>query len=90
MKRALKENNEVGGIKRLFLRKDLLRKVKQYDGKLLNVLLTFHVRPFKIGVIPPTHRLQAQLGLDMRFAQLAERLKVRTLSILTDDNQLTS
>ena len=73
------------------MRKDLLRKVKQYDGKLANVLLTFHVRcPFKIGVILPIHRLQAQLGLDMRFAQLAEGLKVRTLSILTDDNQLTS
>jgi len=43
----------------LFLRKDLLRKVKQYDGKLTTVLLTFH----------------AQLGLDMRFAQLAEGLE---------------
>ena len=44
VKRALKENNEVRGVKKLFLRKDLLRKVKQHDAKLSNVLHTFHVR----------------------------------------------
>jgi hypothetical protein len=49
IKRALEENNEVGGLKKSFLRKDLLRKVKQHDGKLSNVLHTFHVRcPFPI------------------------------------------
>jgi hypothetical protein len=75
----------------LFLRKDLLRKVKQYDGKLANVLHTFHVRyPFIVGVRPITHRLQAQLGLDIRFALLAEGLKVRTLPISADDYWLTS
>jgi hypothetical protein len=82
IKAALKENKEVGGIKKVFLRKDLLRKVKQYDGKLSNVLQTFQVScPFIAGVTLPTHRLQAQLGLDMRFAvaQLAEGRKVRTI-----------
>jgi len=55
----------------LFLRKDLLRKVKQYDGKLANVLHTFHVRcSFTIGVTLPTHRLQVELGLHTLFAQL--------------------
>jgi hypothetical protein len=49
IKRSVKENNEVGGVKKLFLRKDLLRKVKQHDAKLSNVLQTFHVRcPFPI------------------------------------------
>jgi len=72
IKSALRQNQQIGGMKKLFLRKDLLRKVKQYDGKLANVLLTFH----------------AQLGLDMRLAQLAEGLKVCTLPISTNNDPL--
>ena len=82
IKAALKENNKVGGIKKVFLRKDLLRKVKQYDSKLSNVLQTFQVSYLFIACVTfPTHRLQAQLGLDVRFAvaQLAEGRKVRIL-----------
>jgi hypothetical protein len=43
MKGALKQNNEIGGVKKLFLRKDLLQKVKQHDRKLSDVLQTFQV-----------------------------------------------
>jgi len=57
--RALAQNRQVGGIKKMLLRKDLLRKVKQYDGRLSTVLQTF----------------QAALAVDSRFAQLAEGLK---------------
>ncbi|KAI0295180.1 hypothetical protein B0F90DRAFT_1820668 [Multifurca ochricompacta] len=45
---------------KVLLRRDLLRKVKQYDGELSNVLQTF----------------QAELVLDVRFAQLVDRRKV--------------
>jgi len=56
IKAAFDESREVGSIRKMLLRKDLLSKVKRYDGKLLNVLLTF----------------QAALTVDVRFAQLAE------------------
>ncbi|KAI0292683.1 P-loop containing nucleoside triphosphate hydrolase protein [Multifurca ochricompacta] len=55
----LKRSTEIGLIKKALLRKDLLRKVKQYDGELSNVLQTF----------------QAELALDARFEQIAERRK---------------
>jgi len=58
--RALAQNRRVGGIKKMLLRKELLRKVKQYDGRLSTVLQTF----------------QAALAVDSRFAQLAEGIKV--------------
>ncbi|KAI0289655.1 hypothetical protein BC826DRAFT_598354 [Russula brevipes] len=57
--RALAQSRQVGGIKKMLLRKDLLRRVKQYDGRLSTVLQTF----------------QAALAVDSRFAQLAEGLK---------------
>ncbi|KAI0285744.1 P-loop containing nucleoside triphosphate hydrolase protein [Russula brevipes] len=56
IKGALDQNKNTGGIKKMLLRKDLLRKVKQYDAKLSNVLQIFH----------------ATLTMDVRFAQLAE------------------
>ncbi|KAI0289687.1 P-loop containing nucleoside triphosphate hydrolase protein, partial [Multifurca ochricompacta] len=55
----LKQSAEIGYIRKALLRKDLLRKVKQYDGELSNVLQTF----------------QAELALDARFEQIAERRK---------------
>jgi len=58
--RALAQNRQVGGIKKMLLRKELLRKVKQYDGRLSTVLQTF----------------QAALAVDSRFEQLAEGIKV--------------
>jgi hypothetical protein len=75
------------------LRKDLLQKVKQYDNKLSNVLQTFQVScPFITGVTLPTYHLQAQLGLDVRFAvaQLAEGRKVRALKLSSNRDRLTS
>ncbi|KAI0290327.1 hypothetical protein B0F90DRAFT_1825190 [Multifurca ochricompacta] len=57
---ALKQSVEVGHVRKVLLRRDLLRKVKQYDGELSNVLQTF----------------QAELVLDVRFAQLVDRRKV--------------
>jgi len=75
----------------LFLRKDLLRKVKQYDGKLANVIQTFQVRcPLLIGVTLPTHCLQAELIIDVRFAQLTEGFKVCARPISANDYPLTS
>jgi len=59
IKAALEEHNEVGRMKKLFLRKDMLQKVKQYDGNLANVLQTF----------------LAELVIDVRFAQLTEGFK---------------
>ncbi|KAI0291649.1 hypothetical protein B0F90DRAFT_1823673 [Multifurca ochricompacta] len=41
---ALQECAEVKGIKKVLLRTDMLRKVKQYDGKLSNVLQVFQAR----------------------------------------------
>jgi hypothetical protein len=41
---ALKQCTEPGRVKTILLRKDLLRKVKQYDSELFNVLQTFQVR----------------------------------------------
>jgi hypothetical protein len=91
IKEALKENNEVAGVKKLFLRKDLLRKVKQYDGKLSDVLLTFQVRClFSAGAFLLTYRLKARLSMDARFAQLADGRKVCTLPILANHDRLTS
>ncbi|KAI0286492.1 hypothetical protein BC826DRAFT_80615 [Russula brevipes] len=58
--RALVQNMQVGRIEKMLLRKELLRKVKQYDGRLSTVLQTF----------------QAALAVDVRFAQLAEGNKV--------------
>ncbi|KAI0293884.1 hypothetical protein B0F90DRAFT_1919880 [Multifurca ochricompacta] len=55
----LKQSAEMGHFRKALLRKDLLRKVKQYDGELSNVLQTF----------------QAELALDARFEQIAERRK---------------
>jgi len=53
---ALAQNRQVGRIKKIILRNELLRKVKQHDGRLSTVLQTF----------------QAALAVDSRFAQLAE------------------
>ena len=81
IKGALKENKELGAIKKLFLRKVLLQKVKQHDSKLSNVLQTFNVRcPFTVVVTLLIYCLQLQLMLmlDARFAQLAEGRKVNT------------
>jgi hypothetical protein len=36
---------EVKGMKKVLLRADMLRKVKQYDGKLSNTLQVFQVCP---------------------------------------------
>ncbi|KAI0289562.1 hypothetical protein BC826DRAFT_601651 [Russula brevipes] len=60
IERALEQSKEVGSIKKILLRKDLLRQVKQYDAKLSHVL----------------QRFQATLIVDIRFAQVAEGLKI--------------
>ncbi|KAH9990498.1 hypothetical protein BJV77DRAFT_963347 [Russula vinacea] len=54
---ALKQSKEIGSFKQVLLRKDLLLKVKQYDGMLSNVL----------------QRFQVTLALDARFAQIADQ-----------------
>ncbi|KAI0297835.1 hypothetical protein B0F90DRAFT_1736888 [Multifurca ochricompacta] len=56
---ALKESSSIGGMRKFLLRADILRKIKQYDGKLSNVLQTF----------------QAKLVLDSRFAQIVQDRK---------------
>ncbi|KAI0246909.1 P-loop containing nucleoside triphosphate hydrolase protein [Lactifluus subvellereus] len=40
---ALKQCTEVGRVKKIILRKELLKKIKQYDVELSNVLQTFHI-----------------------------------------------
>ncbi|KAI0289658.1 hypothetical protein BC826DRAFT_598505 [Russula brevipes] len=72
--RALAQNRQVGGIKKIILRKELLRKVKQYDGRLSTVLQTF----------------QAALAVDLRFAQLAEGPKVYALVLNDDNELTSS
>ena len=65
------------------MRKDLLQKVKRYDGKLSNVLHIFQVcHAFAILFPRLIRRMQATLNLDTWFALLAKRLGVR-LSNLT-------
>ncbi|KAI0296539.1 hypothetical protein B0F90DRAFT_1819896 [Multifurca ochricompacta] len=71
---ALKQSVEVGVVRRVLFRKDLLRKVKQYDGELSNVLQTF----------------QAELALDARFAQIAEELKVTQAGPPAPSNRVMS
>ncbi|KAH9986679.1 P-loop containing nucleoside triphosphate hydrolase protein [Russula compacta] len=56
IKGMLEQIGEIRCFKKILLRKDLLQKVKQYDGKLSNVL----------------DRFNAAIALDTRFAQLAE------------------
>jgi hypothetical protein len=88
---ALKQSKEIGRFKQVLLRKDLLLKVKQYDGILSNVLQRFQVcRQFTVLVTIVTRRLQVTLTLDARFAQLADQ-KGHTVRILPSNhiNQLT-
>ncbi|KAI0292825.1 P-loop containing nucleoside triphosphate hydrolase protein [Multifurca ochricompacta] len=92
IERALKQNVEVGGIRKVLLRKDLLQTVKQYDGELSNVLQTFQVSP-RILVIPMTYLpnpLQAELVLDVRFAQLVNERKLAVVGPSGPSNITTS
>ena len=77
-------------MKKLFLRKDMLQKVRQYDGNLANVLQTFLVRCPFTTCVTPINCLQAELVIDVRFAQLTEGFKVCSLPISANDDQLTS
>ncbi|KAI0291023.1 hypothetical protein B0F90DRAFT_441288 [Multifurca ochricompacta] len=69
IKIALEECAETGGIRKVLLRTDILRKIKQYDGKLLNVLQTF----------------QAKLALDSRFALVVQDRKITTTHVGSAD-----
>ncbi|KAI0294481.1 hypothetical protein B0F90DRAFT_1919668 [Multifurca ochricompacta] len=69
IKIALEECAETGGIRKVLLRTDILRKIKQYDGKLLNVLQTF----------------QAKLVLDSRFALVVQDRKITTTHVGSAD-----
>lgn len=92
IKSALKQSKEIGSFKQVLLRKDLLLKVKQYDGMLSNVLQRFQVcHRFTVLVTVLTRRLQVTLALDARFAQIADQKghKVRILPISNHINQLT-
>jgi hypothetical protein len=92
IKSALKQSKEMGSFKQVLLRKDLLQKVKQYDGMLSNVLQRFQVcRRFTILVTLLTSHLQFTLALDARFAQLADQKghRVCILPISIHYNQLT-
>jgi hypothetical protein len=90
---ALTQSKEIGSVKQVLLRKDLLLKVKQYDGMLSNVLQRSQVcRQFTIPVTLLTRRLQVTLALDARFAQLAyqKEHRVRILPMSNHYDQLTS
>jgi hypothetical protein len=93
IKGALKQSKEIGSIKQVLLRKELLLKVKQYDGKLANVIQRFQVRRrFVIPATLLTNRLQVTLDLDARFAQIAYQKghMVRIIPISNHLNQLTT
>ncbi|KAH9164620.1 hypothetical protein EDB89DRAFT_402599 [Lactarius sanguifluus] len=62
IERVLKKCSKRKGIKGMLLRKDLLTKIRQCDVELSNVLQAF----------------QAELGLDIRFALIAQRREVTT------------
>ncbi|KAH8989277.1 hypothetical protein EDB92DRAFT_882461 [Lactarius akahatsu] len=62
IERVLKKCSKRKGIKGIFLRKDLLMKIRQCDMELSNVLQAF----------------QAELGLDIRFALIVQRREVTT------------
>ncbi|KAI0297819.1 hypothetical protein B0F90DRAFT_1669281 [Multifurca ochricompacta] len=57
IERVLWECTKARGVRGFLLRKDLLGNIKRYDAELLNVLQAF----------------QAELSLDIRFAQIVER-----------------
>ncbi|KAI0288101.1 hypothetical protein B0F90DRAFT_1820622 [Multifurca ochricompacta] len=57
IKHVLEECSKVRGVRSLLLRKDLLGKIKKYDARLANALEVF----------------QAELLLDIRFTQIADR-----------------
>ncbi|KAI0289598.1 hypothetical protein BC826DRAFT_1177260 [Russula brevipes] len=59
IKSSLKKSKDIRGIKKVLFRMDLLQKIKEYDGKLANVLQIF----------------QVELTLDIRLAQLAEEYR---------------
>lgn len=94
IKAVLKQSKEIGSIKQILLRKELQQKVKQYDGKLSNVVQRFQVchRFSLIPITLPTLHLQVTLALDTRFAQLADQKgnKVHILPVSGHCNQLTS
>ncbi|KAI0291065.1 hypothetical protein B0F90DRAFT_1929035 [Multifurca ochricompacta] len=74
IERSLKQSMEIGRVRKVLLRKDLLRNVKQYDGELSHVLQTF----------------QAKLALDARFEQIVERRKVTPAGLSGPSNTITS
>jgi hypothetical protein len=60
-------------LKKIILRKDMARRVKQCDGKISNLLQTFEVsRWFKFFVrfTGINHRMQVALAIDARLEQV--------------------
>ncbi|KAH9040451.1 hypothetical protein EDB85DRAFT_139337 [Lactarius pseudohatsudake] len=73
IERVLKECSKRKGIKRIFLRKDLLTKIKQCDVEISNVIQAF----------------QAKLSLDTRVALIAMRREVQCTLISSRCTWLT-
>ena len=64
---------ETSILKKIILRKDMARRVKQCDGKLSNLLQTFEVRhwsKFFVRFTGVNHRLQVALAIDARLEQV--------------------
>jgi len=59
---TLRESRKIRGIRRVLLRTDMLRKIKQYDSKLSHILQT----------------VQMKLALDSRFASIGQNRKMST------------
>jgi len=72
--RELKQcKKERSTLKKIILRKDMARRVKQCDGKISNLLQTFEVRrwfKFFVRFTGVNHRLQVALAIDARLEQV--------------------
>ncbi|KAI0247894.1 hypothetical protein BJV78DRAFT_1241576 [Lactifluus subvellereus] len=69
---TLRECIKIRGIRRILLRTDMLRKIKQYDSKLSHILQTF----------------QMKLALDSRFALIIQDRKTPTVVQPTDAGRI--
>ncbi|KAI0247890.1 hypothetical protein BJV78DRAFT_1363890 [Lactifluus subvellereus] len=72
IKNTLRECIKIRGIRRILLRTDMLRKIKQYDSKLSHILQTF----------------QTRLALDSRFALIIQDRKTPTVAKPTDAGRI--
>ena len=78
----MKQSENAGVIRRVFLGAYSQRKVKAYDAKLSDTLQSFQVcLQFSAPVTRLIRHLQAALAFTPHFVQFAAQIEVRTLSV---------